>query len=122
MHQSNHLFNTIGYVKPNAKLSDLLNTAKSESGKLTKTDTIIMIGGSNDLDENSHGNNLTSIRHFLEGTKNTNVILSEVPVRYDIAARTRTNEQIARYNKKLHKVIKSLTHIHIHIHILFMFS
>ena len=28
MHQSNHRFNTIGYVKPNAKLSDLLNTAK----------------------------------------------------------------------------------------------
>ena len=113
MQQSNYRFNTIGYVKPNAKLSDLLNTAKSELGKLTKTDTIItrMIGGSNDFDENSHGNNLTSIWHFLEGTQNTNVILSGVPVRYDIAARTLTNEQIARYNKKLHKVTKSFTHV-----------
>ena len=32
-------------------------------------------------------------------------------MRYDIAAQTRTNEQIAGYNKKLHKVIKSFTHV-----------
>jgi len=55
MHQSNHHLDTIGYVKPNAKLIDLINTAKSELCKLTKNDTIILIGGSNDIDKNVHG-------------------------------------------------------------------
>jgi hypothetical protein len=75
MHQSNHHLNTIGYVKPNARLEDLLNTAKSEISKLIKTDTIIMFGGSNDIDKNTYSKNLTSIRNFLEDTQNTNVIL-----------------------------------------------
>jgi len=86
MHQSNHHLDTIGYVKPNAKLIDLINTAKSELCKLTKNDTIILIGGSNDIDKNVHGKNQTSIRNFLEGTQNTNAIIIEVPVRYDIGA------------------------------------
>jgi hypothetical protein len=62
-----------------------------------------MIGGSNDIDKNVHGNNLTSIRNFLEATQNTNVILSELPVRYDIGARSHINEQIESYNKKFIK-------------------
>jgi hypothetical protein len=98
-------------MKANARLRDLINTAKSELRKLTKTDSIIMIGGSNDIDKNVYGSNRTSIRNFLEGTHNTNVILVEVPVRYDMGARSPINEQIESYNRKLHKVTKSFTHV-----------
>jgi hypothetical protein len=69
IHQSNHQFHITGYVKPNAKLSELITTTKSELSRLTKTDTIIMIGGANDIDENARGNNLTPIQCFLEGTQ-----------------------------------------------------
>jgi hypothetical protein len=111
IHQSNHHFNITGYVKPNAKLSGLLNSAKSELCKLTKSDTIIMIGGSNDIDKNEHSKNLTSIRYFLEGTQNTNVSVVEVPLRYDTGARAYINEQIERYNKKLYKITKSFRQV-----------
>jgi len=110
-HQSNHHLSTIGYVKPNAKISDVIDTAKSELCKLTKNDAIILIGGSNDIDKNVHNNNLTSIRNFLEGTQNTNVIVLEVPVRYGIGARANINEQIESYNKKLHKVTINFMHV-----------
>jgi len=70
-----------------------------------------MIGGSNDTDKNVHDRNLTSIVNFLDSTQNTNVILVEVPVRYDTGARSRVNEQIENYNKKLYKVTKSLKHV-----------
>jgi hypothetical protein len=45
LHQSKHRLNTIGYVKPKAGLTELLNTAKNDLSKLTKMDTLIMIGG-----------------------------------------------------------------------------
>ena len=99
-------------MKPNAGLAALLNTVKDNSSKLTKTDTIIVIGGSNDIDKSVHSSkNLTSIVKFLEDTQNTNVILVEVPVRYDTGVRPHINEQIESYNTKLHKVTKSFKHV-----------
>jgi hypothetical protein len=100
----------MGYVKPNAGLSELINTAKGETSKLTRRDTLIIIGGSNDIDKNVHGKNLTSIVNLLQDTQHTNVILVEVPVRYDIEARARINEQIESYNRKLQKVTKGFQH------------
>ena len=64
LHQSNHRFNTTGYVKPKAGLTELLNTAKNDLSKLTRVDTLIMIGGSNDIDESDQGRNLTSTVFF----------------------------------------------------------
>ena len=109
LHQSNHRLNTIGYVKPKVGLNELLNTAKNDLSKLTRTD--IMIGGSNDIDESDQGRNLTSTVNFLDSTQNTNVILVEVPVRYDSGARSHINEQIVNYNKKLFKATKSFKHV-----------
>ena len=57
LNQSNHRLNTIGYVKPKAGLTELLNTAKNDLSKFTRTDTLIMIGGSNDIDGSDQGRN-----------------------------------------------------------------
>jgi len=110
-HHSNQQFNIIGYVKPNAKLRDLITTAKIELSKLTKKDTIILMGGSNDTETKEQGNNITLIRNFLEGTHNTNVKVLEVPVRYDVGIQSTINRQIESYNKKLHKIIKGYMHV-----------
>jgi hypothetical protein len=111
LYQLNHHFNTIGHVKPNAGLTELLKTAKKDSSKLTKADTIIMFGGSNDIDKNVHGSNQTSIVKFLDDAQNINVILAEVPMRNDIGVGSPINEQIKNYNKKLHKVTKRFKHV-----------
>ena len=66
-HHSNQKFNIVGYVKPNAKLRDLITTAKSELSKLTKKDTIILMGGANDIETKEQGNNITLIRNFFRG-------------------------------------------------------
>jgi hypothetical protein len=49
--------------------------------------------------------------NFLENTQNTNVLLMEIPVRYDTEARPLICEQIVSYNKKLHNVTKKYTHV-----------
>ena len=111
LHQLNHRFNITGYVKPNAGLTEVLKTVNKDLSKLTKMDTIIVVGGSNDIDKNAHRGNLTSLEKFLDGTQNTNIILTEVPMRNDIGVGSPINEQITNYNKKLHKVTKRFKHV-----------
>jgi len=111
LYQLNHHFNIIGYVKPNAGLTEVLKTANKDLSKLTKMDTIIVVGGSNDIDKNAHRGNLTSLVKFLDGTQNTNIILTEVPMRNDKGIGSPINEQITNYNKKLHKVTKQFKHV-----------
>jgi hypothetical protein len=56
------------------------------------------------------GKILTSVVRFLDATQHTNVILIDVPLRYDPGKRPHINEEIVNYNRKLHKVTKSLKH------------
>jgi hypothetical protein len=82
-HQSNRRIITTGYVKPNSRLAEVINTANNVSGNLTKRDALVLIRGSNDIDINTHSHNITSLARFLQNTRNTNIILTEVPPRYD---------------------------------------
>jgi hypothetical protein len=106
LHQLNYSQNITGYVKPSAGLSEVLKTENSNLSGLTKSDTIIVVGGSNDIDRNVHRRNLTSLVRFLEVTQNTNVILTDVPMRNDLGIGSPINKLITNYNKKLHKVTK----------------
>jgi hypothetical protein len=111
LHQSNCHIKPIGYVKPNSELAELINTANNVSSNITNRDTLVLIGGSNDIDKNIHSQNITSIARFLQDTRNTNIILTEVPARYDVGARTHINADIERYNQNLRKVIKEYQHV-----------
>jgi hypothetical protein len=81
LYQLNHRFNITGYVKPNDGLTEVLKTANKDLSELTKTETKIVVGGSNDIDKNAHKDNLTSLEKFLDVTQNTNIILTEVKVK-----------------------------------------
>jgi hypothetical protein len=88
-------------VKPNAGLPDLLMMVKSDLNKLSRSDAVVVIGGSNDIGKIELNTNLTSIVTFLDVLQHTNVIIAELPVRYDIGATPWINGQIKQYNKKL---------------------
>jgi hypothetical protein len=111
LYQLNYRYKITGHVEPNAGLTEVLKIAKKDLSKLTKMDTIIMVGGSNDFDKNAYRSNLTSLVKFLDDTQNTNIILTEVPIRNDIGVGYPINEQITNYNKKLQKVIKCFRHV-----------
>ena len=107
LQQSNHQFHTTGYVKPNATLTELLRTAKCELNKLSSKDTVIVIGGYNDIGKSDLNSNLTTRVKFLDDLQPTNVILAEILIRYDIGATLHISDQIKKYNKKLGKMTKS---------------
>jgi len=70
-----------------------------------------VLGGSNDFERNRHGKNLTLIVKFLEATQHTNVLLIDVPPRYDLNTIPNINTKIINHNKKLHKITKSFKHV-----------
>ena len=111
LYQLNHRFNITGHVKSNAGLTQVLKTVNKDLSKLTKTDVIIVVGGSNDIDKDAHRGNLTSLEKFLDDIQNTNIILTDVPMRNDVKVGSPSNEQIMNYNRKLHKVIKRFNHV-----------
>jgi len=111
VHQVKQCVKVVGHVKPNADLKELLITAKEDISKLTKKDSVIVLGGSNDFERNGHGKNLTLIVKFLEATQLTNVLLIDVPLRYDLNTIPNINMKIMNHNKKLHKITKSFKHV-----------
>jgi len=62
-----------------------------------------VLGGTNDTARNLHGKNLNSVEKFLDAIQHTNVILTDVPLRYDLGNRLYIYEEIINYNRKLHK-------------------
>ena len=104
LHHVKQQYKVTGYIKPNAGLSELLHTAKSNISKFTKRDITIIIGGTNDIERNQQRKNLTSIGEFLEETQHTNTIFVDVPSRYDLGERPQMNDEIMKYNRKVNKL------------------
>ena len=111
LHHLNHRHRIIGLVKPNANLTEVLKSASKDLNKLTKADTLIRFGGSNDFANKVHRRNLTSLVNFLVDSQHTNIILLDVPLRYDIGIGSPVNEQIIGYNKQLHKITERYKHV-----------
>ena len=59
-----------------------------------------MIGGSNHIGKSELNTNLNSLVKFLDAVERMNIILTEIPVRYDISASSWNNEQIKQYDRK----------------------
>jgi hypothetical protein len=113
LHRLNHRHRITGLVKPNADLTEVLNSASKVLSKLTKTDTLILCGGPNDFFKKVHRNNITSLVNFLEISHHTNIILIDVPLRYDKDIGSSVNEQIRKHNRQLHKIIKCYKHVNL---------
>jgi hypothetical protein len=107
LHRVRKQFNVMGYTKPNAGLPELLPTAKKGTSKLTKKDTVIILGGTNDIKRNLQGKNLTSMETFLDVTAHANVLV-EVPYRYDLRKRHYINDDIMKYNRRISKLTQKV--------------
>ena len=59
----------IGYVKPGARLENLINTVKHETNKLTKDDHLIFWGGANNISRTSTSKSLIQIFRYILARK-----------------------------------------------------
>jgi hypothetical protein len=108
-----HNCEVIGHVKPNSKVKSLINSVPEYVSKLTNKDVLIFIGGSNDIEDNSIEGYLSDINQFVTKNGHTNIILGEIPNRYNTSGFSAVNQKIMVLNRKLKKYRKSNTHVDI---------
>jgi len=93
-------------VKPGCELNTLLESANSASGSLTQKDVIFIRGGSNDLSFDKEEPIIDHIMEFINTNNHTNIVLANVPIRYDLSYYSQVNKGIRSYNKILMKITK----------------
>ena len=67
---------------------------------------VVAWGGSNDVGKNEAKHGIHQIQSFVETNKHTNIILMEVPHRYDLIQDSCVNKEVGNFNSKLRKRMK----------------
>jgi hypothetical protein len=101
----------MGFVKPNASVSELVSTTREELNKLTKNDVLVFWGGANDVSKNNAAKGFTQEINYLRRNQQTNCIVITVPHRFDLDDNSRVNTEVKMYNRKLIKVAKHLNRV-----------
>jgi hypothetical protein len=95
-----------GYVRPGSKLENITYIAKKEINGLTKKDTVVVWGGTNDIAKNESDKGLAYLSNFVEQSKYANVIIVGAPKRHDLLKTSCVNGKVDKFNRKLHKKMK----------------
>jgi hypothetical protein len=99
-------FHTTGCVKPSATLSYITSSETSELMKLSKSDVVVLCGGTLDIARNDSMQGLASISRFVKILDHTNVVVVDAPHRFDLDISSSVNNEVITFNRKLHKILK----------------
>ena len=99
-------FGIYSMVKPGCELNTLLESANSVLGSLTQRDIILICGGANDFNSDKGESSIDRIVEFIKTNNHTNIVLTNVPVRYDFSYYSQENKGIRSFNKKLMEITK----------------
>jgi hypothetical protein len=103
-------FSVIGITKPNADIKGITSPRHFTSANLTKHDTIVFCGGTRDS-RNETKNGLRSLKEFALKTSNTNVILLEALLRYDLPLSSCVNTEVKLFNKRMLSLMTPFSHV-----------
>jgi hypothetical protein len=106
-------FEVTGTVIPGARLENITKLADSEISSLGKRDSVIVIGGANDINKNEVNVGLKHLGNFVKNRQNTNIMIVTAPHRYDPKESSCVNKEIEVFNRKLHKVLKTVDNVKI---------
>jgi len=97
-------------IKPGATTNELKETAREEISRLSRNDVILVSYGINDYEANNFSQTLQNIADFIQRNNQTNIILMNLPYRYDLSNSNAVNRTITILNRKLKNFIKALPH------------
>jgi len=112
-------FEVSGTVMPGAGLAHITTVAQEETPNLTPHDSVVIWGGSNDINKNEASCGLKHLQNFINHTSNTNILTLAAPHRHDLQQTSCINKEIHVFNRKLHKIFKvrdSVSVIDIDVH------
>jgi hypothetical protein len=105
-------FKVQGHIKPGASAAAVLKTPTQEIGELTKNATVVEWCDTGDVGRNDTQNGLHHIQSFVERYQNTNVMVINVPNRYDLQVDSCVKKEVKTFNRKLSKQLKLLNNAH----------
>jgi hypothetical protein len=99
-------FGIYSFLQPGGDLDTILQSAYIASEGLTHKDLICVCGGANDFNSVTEGPSIDNILEFIQSNKHTNVIFTNVPLRYDLSYYSLINEKIRAYNKRIGEIMR----------------
>jgi lysophospholipase L1-like esterase len=106
----NNNYELYSVIKSGATTSELKETAKEEVSRLSCNDVILINYGINDYEVNNVSLTLQNIIDFIQRNNQTNIILMNLPYRYDLPNSIAVNRTITSLNRKLKKTLKAFPH------------
>ncbi|KAG8274505.1 hypothetical protein J6590_106421, partial [Homalodisca vitripennis] len=97
-HKSNKAF---GFIKPGGRSKDILNHENIEELNLKKRDILVSVCGANDVAKNEANEALKNITDTLNKFSQMNIVLVNIPNRYDLAEWSVVNKEVRKTNKSL---------------------
>ena len=94
-------------MKPGSNPATVTHTLNKDTGALTKQDAVVIWGGTRDVSRNETQRGLAQIREFVGKHSHTNVLVMNVPHRFDLEAHSCVNNEVKVFNRKLNKRMKS---------------
>ena len=109
----NTKFEICSWIKPGANMEELVDTLGRDLKCLGKKDVIVINGGANDISpkRNQTSRVLGKMTQFMQKHNNTNIIVTNIPHRYDMDMNSVTNLEIQAANRKLNKMTKVFSHV-----------
>ena len=95
-----------GVVKPGAPMRDVVSSVGSQCKDFTQSDCVVIIGGSNNQTKNEGNEVIACLKETLPKLCHTNVVVVNVPHRYDLHAQSDTNKATTKCNSRIEKLCK----------------
>jgi hypothetical protein len=99
-------FEIQGIVRPGSDLAAITHTVNRDTGALTKQDAIVVWGGVRGISRNESQKGLRQIRKSVLRHSQTNILVVNVPNRFDLEAHSCVNKEVNAFNRKLDKHMK----------------
>ena len=106
-------FKVASLVKPGANMSEITNTAREELNTLRNDDLIVVWGGANDTRKNNMREAVKLVSGFVDSNKNQNIVFINSPHRYDLSPWSCVNNEVAKFNRQVKKIMKLRTNMKI---------
>jgi hypothetical protein len=100
-------------TKPGARANHIVCSQINDFKCLGKRDSIVINGGTNDMDicNVKDKSVLISMVNFVQKYNNTNIVILNIPHRFDLMKLDKRNLCIQAYNSKLKNMLKSFKHV-----------
>lgn len=99
--------------RPNANLNQITEDIEGLTKGFTKDDVVFIMGGSNDIDSRKPSDVNKIIERLVAVSDKTNVIISQVPFRYDKVDHNLTRKNAMEINRKLTDFSKNSNSFHV---------